>query len=238
MFQHTMNIEIWSDVVCPWCYIGKRRFETALARFAHRDDVEVVWRSFELDPTAPRIRTEDNATRLAAKYGMSREQALANHTRLTQLAVAEGLEFDFEKSRSGNTLDAHRLLHLARERGVQDDVKERLFRAYFTEGEAIGDPETLVRLVSEAGIPAADAQALLNSDAYAEAVRAEESEARELGVNGVPFFVVDRRYGVSGAQPPDVLLQTLERAWSDAHPIQLVGVGAADAACTDETCAI
>src|SRR6266849_7564081 len=164
MLLPAMNIEIWSDVVCPWCYIGKRRFETALARFAHRDDVEVVWRSFELDPVAPAIRTEDNATRLAAKYGMSREQALANHTRLTQLAAAEGLEFDFEKSRSGNTLNAHRLLHLARERGVQDDVKERLFRAYFSEGEPIGDPETLVRLVSEAGITAADALAVLNSD--------------------------------------------------------------------------
>lgn len=235
-----MNIEIWSDVVCPWCYIGKRRFETALARFAHRDDVDVVWRSFELDPTAPPIRTEDNATRLAAKYGMSREQALANHDRLTQLAAQEGLAFDFEKSRSGNTLDAHRLLHLARERGAQDAVKERLFRAYFTQGEPIGDPATLVRLVAEAGIPAADAQAVLSSDAYANAVRADEDEARALGINGVPFFVVDRRYGVSGAQPADVLLQALEQAWADSHPTHLVGVAAAaaDAACTDETCAI
>src|SRR5438552_529404 len=189
MFQPTMHIEIWSDVVCPWCYIGKRRLESALARFAHRDDVEVVWRSFELDPTAPAIRTDDHAERLAAKYGISREQALANHARLTQLAAQEGLAFDFGKSRSGNTLDAHRLLHLARERGVQDDVKERMFHAYFTEGEAIGDPETLLRLVSETGIPAADARAVLGSDAYAEDVRAEESEARELGINGVPFFV-------------------------------------------------
>jgi predicted DsbA family dithiol-disulfide isomerase len=240
MFQPAMNIEIWSDVVCPWCYIGKRRFETALARFEHRDDVEVVWRSFELDPSAPPIRTEDNATRLAAKYGMSREQALANHNRLTQMAAQEGLAFDFEKSRSGNTLDAHRLLHLARELGVQNEVKERLFRAYFTDGQPIGDPETLVRLVSEVGIPAADAQAVLSSDAYADDVRADESEARELGINGVPFFVVDRRYGVSGAQPAEVLLQALEQAWSDSHPIQLVGIGAAasDTACTDDTCAI
>jgi predicted DsbA family dithiol-disulfide isomerase len=240
MFQPAMNIEIWSDVVCPWCYIGKRRFETALGRFAHRDDVEVVWRSFELDPAAPPIRTGDNAERLAAKYGMTREQALANHARLTQLAAQEGLVFDFEKSRSGNSLDAHRLLHLARERGIQDAVKERLFRAYFTEGEPIGDSATLVRLVSEAGLPAADAESVLNSDAYAEDVRAEETEARELGITGVPFFVADRRYGVSGAQPAEILLQMLEQAWSDSHPAQLVGVGAAatDAACTDETCAI
>jgi len=241
MLHYTMKIEIWSDVVCPWCYIGKRRFETALGRFAHRDNVEVVWRSFELDPDAPAIRSGDNAERLAAKYGMSREQALASHERLTQLAAQEGLAFDFEKSRSGNTFDAHRLLHLARERGVQDDVKERLFRGYFTEGEAISEAETLVRLVSDAGISAEEAQAVLSSDAYAEDVRAEEREARELGINGVPFFVVDRRYGVSGAQPADVLLQVLERGWSESHPaLQLAGVGAeaSDAACTDETCAI
>jgi predicted DsbA family dithiol-disulfide isomerase len=236
-----MKIEIWSDVVCPWCYIGKRRFETALGRFAHRDNVELVWRSFELDPDAPPIRSGDNAERLAAKYGMSHEQALASHERLTQLAAQEGLGFDFEKSRSGNTFDAHRLLHLARERGVQDDVKERLFRGYFTEGEAIGDTETLVRLVSDAGISAEEAQAVLSSDAYADDVRAEEIEARELGINGVPFFVVDRRYGVSGAQPADVLLEVLDRAWSESHPaLQLAGVGSltADATCTDETCAI
>jgi predicted DsbA family dithiol-disulfide isomerase len=241
MFQHEMKIEIWSDVVCPWCYIGKRRFETALERFGHRDNVDVVWRSFELDPSAPPIRTGDSAERLAAKYGMSREQALASHERLTHMAAQEGLAFHFETSRSGNTFDAHRLLHLARERGVQDDVKERLFRAYFTEGEPIGDAETLVRLVSDAGISAHDAQAVLSSQAYAEDVRAEEQEARELGINGVPFFVVDRRYGVSGAQPADVLLQVLDRAWSESHPaLQLasVGAGTSDTTCTDETCAI
>src|SRR3981081_693965 len=187
-----MKIEIWSDVVCPWCYIGKRRFESALAQFSHRDDVEVMWRSFELDPSAPALRTGDNAERLAAKYGMSQQQAIDSQDRLTQMAAQEGLAFRFDLSQSGNTFDAHRLLHLAAEHGLQDDAKERLFRAYFSEGEPIGDAETLVRLVAEVGVPSAEAQAVLASAKYTEEVRADEREATELGINGVPFFVVDR----------------------------------------------
>jgi predicted DsbA family dithiol-disulfide isomerase len=236
-----MKIEIWSDVVCPWCYIGKRRFESALARFAHRDDVAVVWRSFELDPSAPALRTGDAAERLAAKYGMSREQAAQRHAHMTQLAAADGLSFRLDVAKSGNTFDAHRLLHLAHEQGVQDDVKERLFRAYFTEAEPIGDRDTLVRLVAEAGIAEADARAVLDSDRFTDEVRADEQEARELGINGVPFFVIDNRYGVSGAQPAEILLQGLEQAWAEAHPTRVltaVGAAATDAACTDESCAI
>jgi len=236
-----MKVEIWSDVVCPWCYIGKRRFESALARFEHRDDVDVVWRSFELDPSAPARRTGDPAERLADKYGMSREQAVASQDRLTQMAEGEGLAFHFENAQSGNTFDAHRLLHLASERGLQDELKERLFRAYFSEGEAIGETETLVRLGAEVGLDAAEAGAVLGSNTYAEEVRVEEQEARELGINGVPFFVVDRRCGVSGAQPADALLLVLERAWAETHPKLLLtpaGVGASDSTCTDETCAI
>ncbi len=236
-----MKVEIWSDVVCPWCYIGKRRFESALARFAHRDEVEVVWRSFELDPNAPRLREGDYADRLARKYGTTREQAVQMHERITTTAADEGLTFRFDQARAGNTFDAHRLLHLAANFGVQDEVKERLMRAYFSEGEAIGDPETLARLVEDAGLPAVEARSVLDGDAYAADVRAEEREAAELGISGVPFFVVDRRYGMSGAQPADLLLQALEQAWREAHPIrQLAPVGAAgaDAACTDDTCAI
>ena len=239
--QHDMKVEIWSDVVCPWCYIGKRRFESALAGFSHREEVEVVWRSFELDPGAPALRTGDAAERLAAKYGMSREQALASHDRLTQMAAQEGLDFRFDLSQSGNTFDAHRLLHLAAERGLQDQVKERLFRAYFSEGEPIGDVDTLVRLVAEVGIAPTEAEAVLASDTYAAEVRAEEREATALGITGVPFFVVDRHYGVSGAQPADVLAQVLDRAWADAHPTLVLtpaGVGASETTCTDETCAI
>jgi predicted DsbA family dithiol-disulfide isomerase len=236
-----MKVEIWSDVVCPWCYIGKRRFEAALARFPHRDRVEVVWRSFELDPMAPPLREGDAAERLASKYGMSRQQAVESHDRTTQVAAQEGLAFHFEATRSGNTFNAHRLLHLANERGLQGEVKERLFRAYFSEAEPIGDVDALVRLVDEVGLSAAESRAVLTSDAYAEDVRADEREATELGINGVPFFVIDRRYGVSGAQSADILLQALERAWAEAHPTALltpVGGVVGDAACTDETCAI
>jgi predicted DsbA family dithiol-disulfide isomerase len=236
-----MNVEIWSDVVCPWCYIGKRRFESALASFAHRQAVNVTWRSFELDPSAPRVRTGDAADRLAAKYGMSRAEALDSQSRLTQLAACENLVLRFDTARSGNTFDAHRLIHLARERGLQDAVKERLLRAYFSEGEQIGDPETLVRLVSEVGIDSAEARSVLASDAYVEDVRADEIEARELGINGVPFFVIDRRYGVSGAQSAEILLQVLDRAWAETHPSRLLtpaGAGAGEAECTDDTCAI
>jgi predicted DsbA family dithiol-disulfide isomerase len=236
-----MKVEIWSDVVCPWCYIGKRRFESALSQFSHRDDVEVVWRSFELDPSAPARRTGDNAERLAAKYGMSLQEAIASQDRLTTLATLEGLDFRFDLAQSGNTFDAHRVLHLAAQHGVQGDLKERLFRAYFSDGEPIGDAETLVRLAAEVGLPTDEAKAVLTSGTYTEAVRAEEREATELGITGVPFFVVDRRYGVSGAQPAEVLLGVLDRAWADSHPtLQLtpVGVGASDTTCTDETCAI
>jgi len=236
-----MKVEIWSDVVCPWCYIGKRRFEAALGRFGHQEDVEVVWRSFELDPSAPVRRTGDSAERLAAKYGMSRAQAVASQDRLTKMAAQEGLAFHFDQAQSGNTFDAHRLLYLAAERGVQDEVKERLFRAYFSEGEPIGERETLVRLAAEVGLDPAEAEAVLAADTYDDEVRAEEHEATQLGITGVPFFVVDRRYGVSGAQPADVLLQVLERAWADSHPTLLLtpaGVGASDTTCTDESCAI
>jgi len=234
-----VKVEIWSDVVCPWCYIGKRRFEAALARFPHRDAVEVVFRSFELDPTAPVRREGDGAERLAAKYGMSRQQAVESQNKLAQTAALEGLTFRFDVAQSGNTLNAHRLLHLARAHGLQAEAKERLMQGYFSEAEPIGEVDTLVRLVAEVGIPAAEARAALAGDAYTEAVRAEEREAAELGISGVPFFVIDRRYGVSGAQPPEVLLQAMEQAWADAHPKPvLTPVGAGDAECTDDTCAI
>jgi predicted DsbA family dithiol-disulfide isomerase len=236
-----MQVEIWSDVVCPWCYIGKRRFESALARFAHRDQVQVTWRSFELDPNAPAIREGDNARRLADKYGMTREQALQANERMTRLALAEGLEYHLDTARSGNTFAAHRLLHLAQEHGRQDALKERFMRAYFTEGAPIGVSETLVGLAEEVGLPAEDVHRVLASDEFAEAVRAEETLAAEFGINGVPFFVFDRRFGVSGAQPADALVQVLDQAWAAAHPTGLltpVGGGAEDATCTDEGCAI
>ncbi|WP_300007585.1 DsbA family oxidoreductase [Pseudonocardia sp.] len=235
-----MQVEIWSDVVCPWCAIGKRRFEAALARFEHRDEVEVRWRSFELDPTAPREREGTLATHLAAKYGTSPEQARGMIGQMSETAAGEGWEFDLEHARGGNTVDAHRLIHLGAERGVGDAVKERLLRAYLTEGERIGDPETLARVVADAGLDEAEAREVLSGDRYLDDVRADVRQARAYGISGVPFFVVDAKYGVSGAQPAEALLEVLRTAWADAHPLQdLTPSGRPDAdGCTDGSCAV
>jgi predicted DsbA family dithiol-disulfide isomerase len=233
-----MRVEIWSDVVCPWCYIGKRRFEQALAAFAHRDEVEVVWRSFELDATAPAERVGDYAEMLAAKYGFSVERGQEMIDTMTASAAEEGLDFRFDRARVGNTFDAHRLLHLAAERGVQDAVKERLMLATFTEGEPVGDAETLVRLVAEVGLDADEAREVLQSGRYADEVRADERDAQRFGISGVPFFVVDRTYGVSGAQPADVLLQVLDKAWEDSRPVQLVPAGGAAPGCDGDSCSV
>jgi len=201
-----LKVEIWSDVVCPWCYIGKRRFETAAAQFD--GEVEVTWRSFELDPHAPPVREHTATEHLAAKYGMSHEQAEASHAQMTALAAQEGLEYHFERARGGNSFDAHRLIHLATADGLQDEAMERVMRGYFTEGLPIGDREALVALAAELGL---DGSAL-DSDAYADAVREDEQLAQRIGIHGVPFFVLDRRYGVSGAQPAEILVQALEKA--------------------------
>jgi predicted DsbA family dithiol-disulfide isomerase len=213
-----LQVEVWSDIACPWCYVGKRRLEAALARFPHAASVDVVWRAFELDPSAPRVRDRSvsYAERLAKKYGKSPQQAQLMLERMTEVAAADGLDFHFERAQSGNTFDAHRVLHLAHERGVQDAVKERFLRAYMTEGEPIGEPETLVRLGSEAGLGAEEVRKLLADDTYAREVRADEEMARALDINGVPFFVLDRRYAVSGAQTADVLLEALTQAWGPA----------------------
>jgi predicted DsbA family dithiol-disulfide isomerase len=211
-----LTVEIWSDVVCPWCYIGKRRFEAALEAFEHRDQVTVLWRSFELDPAAPGSADGTAAQRLAGKYGMSLERAEGLHRDMTERAAAEGLEFRFDLARGGNTFDAHRLIHLAATYGHQAAAKERLMRAYFTEGAAISDPETLIGLMAEVGVDAEEARDVLSGDRFAEDVREDEQLAGQLGIQGVPFFVIDRRFGVSGAQPPEALVQALERAWGEA----------------------
>jgi predicted DsbA family dithiol-disulfide isomerase len=211
-----LTVEIWSDIVCPWCYLGKRRFEAALEAFEHGDDVTVMWRSFELDPEAPAAPEGTAAERLAAKYGMSSERAETLHTEMTERAAAEGLEYRFDLAQGGNTFDAHRMIHLAATYGRQAAAQERLMRAYFTEGEAISDRDTLVRLVAELGVDEAEARDALALDRFAEDVRSDEQLAARLGIQGVPFFVLDRRYGVSGAQPPEALLGALERAWGEA----------------------
>jgi predicted DsbA family dithiol-disulfide isomerase len=214
-----LNVEIWSDIACPWCYVGKRRFEAALAGFEHRDEVEVTWRSFELDPAAPREREGDRVEHLAAKYGTTRERAQAMHDQMTATAAGEGLEFRFDIARDGNTFDAHRLVHLAAAHDLQDAMKERLFRAYLSEGEAIGDPAVLERLAVEVGLPESEAREVLAGDRFAAEVRDDEGTAASLGITAVPFFVVDRAVAASGAQPPELLRELLERAWAERTPV-------------------
>ncbi len=217
-----MIIELWSDVVCPWCAIGRKRLDDALAGFPHADEVSVELRSFELDPTAPRGAgpAAPMVEVLASKYGVGVAEAATMMKRVEGLAADEGLEMHMETTRHSNTVDAHRLLHLARAKGgsaTQQQVCSDLMSAYFEHGEDVGDPVVLRRVAEQAGLDAADVEALLAGDAYAEAVAADVRQARAYGATGVPFFVVDQKYGVSGAQPVEVFTQLLERAWADAH---------------------
>jgi predicted DsbA family dithiol-disulfide isomerase len=211
-----MQVEIWSDVVCPWCYLGKRRFERALESFEHSDEVAVTYRSFELDPTAPPGVTTPTVQLLASKYGMSPDEATAAQRQMEQRAAADGLTFRMDGLVSGNTRDAHRLLQLARARGRQAEMVERLHRAYFTEQDSVFDHASLSRLAVDAGLDADDVSKVLAGDAYGDAVDADEKTARSLGATGVPFFVIERRYGISGAQSPAIIARALNQAWADA----------------------
>jgi len=207
-----MRVDIWADLVCPWCYLGKRRFETALAVFAHGDKVEVAHRSFQLDPSVPKGVTQRARDMLMRKYRMTESQVIASQEHLEQLAAVEGLEYHLAESHTGNTMDAHRLVHLGREQGIQDVVIERLYRAHFTENTSLFDHASLTALGNEAGLR--DVEELLTSDRYEDAVVADHRQANELGAHGVPFFVFDGRYGVSGAQSVEVFSDALARAWT------------------------
>lgn len=211
-----MLLEIWSDIVCPWCYIGKRRLERALEDLPEREAVEVRFRSFELDPGRPASTHETLEQMLSAKYGVSTEQARAMNDRVTRLAADEGIEFRLDIARPGNTFDAHRLAHLADAHGHGPALMERLQAAYFCEGAPIGDHDTLRRLAGEAGLDEGMADALLGSDGHADDVRGDEALAAQLGIRGVPFFVFDRRLGVSGAQEPAVLVEAYRQAQAAA----------------------
>ncbi|OCC12182.1 DsbA family oxidoreductase [Streptomyces sp. PTY087I2] len=235
-----MRVEIWSDIACPWCYIGKARFEKGLAEFAHRDEVEVVHRSFELDPSRAKGDTALVIDMLAEKYGRSREEAAAMEANVAANAQSEGLGYRTEGRDHGNTFDIHRLLHLAKARGRQDELLTLAYRANFAEERSVFDDEVLVALAEEAGLDAAEARAVLaDPEAYADDVRTDEREAAELGANAVPFFVLDRRYGISGGQPSEVFVQALEQAWKDRPATALITVGGDAAACdTDGACEV
>lgn len=229
-----MQLEIWSDVVCPWCWIGKRRLEQALAAFPHRDQVEVTWRSFLLDPSA----TSDGrpvTQRLADKYGVSLAEAEAMNARVTAIAAGDGLDYHLDRAVSASTVNAHRLLHLATERGRREELQEALFDAYFSQGVDLGDDDALTQLAVDAGLDADEVRSLLAGDAYRDAVQADLAQARAYGISGVPFVVLDGRLGVSGAQPVEVFSEALAQAWSQAHPLQTVGGGEV---CADGSCAV
>ena len=229
-----INVEIWSDIACPWCYVGKRRFEAALEQFEHRDEVTVTWRSFELDPSAPAERPEDAPTHLAGKYGTSLEHARQMNATMTATAAGEGLAFRFDRLRLGNTFDAHRLVHLAAEHGLHDAMKERLMSAYLEEGELMADHATLLRLGIEVGLPEDAVRELLATDQHAAAVHEDERTAASLGISAVPFFVIDRSMGASGAHEPELLLKMLRKGWEAAHPA--IAVVADGDACGPDGC--
>lgn len=233
-----MRIDIWSDVVCPWCYIGKRRLEAALAAFEHADRVEVVWHSFQLDPDAPDVPVETVAAALGGKYGGGPAAGAQMIDRVQAVAAEEGMAWRYDESLRVGTVDAHRLLHLALDAGpaVQGALKERLLAAYFVEARNIADHAELAEIAVAAGLDPAAVARVLGSDEYADAVRADVEQARRLGATGVPFFVVDERYGVSGAQPVEMLTQVLERAWSEGRPALTVLPGGEE--CGPDGCAV
>ncbi len=210
-----MKVQIWSDVVCPYCYIGKREFERALVQFPHKDEVEVEWKSFELDREAPVRSPDDMYDHLAKKYGRTREQAKEMVAGVVERASTVGLEYNMDKVVMGSSFDAHRLIQLAKTQGKGDEAEERLFKAHFILGEHIGDRAKLREIGEEIGLNGADVQAMLESDAFTEAVHADEYEAQQIGVRGVPFFVIGNKYAVSGAQQSSHFLGALNQAWSE-----------------------
>lgn len=238
-----MRIDIWSDVVCPWCAIGKARLESALADFAHRDDVEVVYHSFQLDPSSPTEPTETAREMLSRKYRMSPAQAAEAQGRVVALAAEEGLDFTrHAESPVANTLDAHRLLHLALAEGgplQQATLKQALFQAYFGDARNVADHGVLREVAVAAGLDPLRVDAVLAGGEYADDVEADIQQAVSYGASGVPFFVVDGRFGISGAQPTELFAQTLERAWRESHPVlETVPGAAADGECGPDGCPI
>jgi predicted DsbA family dithiol-disulfide isomerase len=210
-----MRVDVWSDVVCPWCYVGKARFEKALNAFPHRDEVEVVFRSFELDPGHPRdqAQRETVLSMLSKKYGMTEEQARAADARVAGLARAEGLGFDSSRL-AGNTFDIHRVIHLGLDKGVQHELVTAVNEAYFAQARQVFDRDVITEVAAGAGVDGAAVAEVLDGDAYKDAVRDDERQARELGISGVPFFVFDMALGVSGAQPAQTFASALNQAWA------------------------
>jgi predicted DsbA family dithiol-disulfide isomerase len=213
-----MKVEIWSDVVCPFCYIGKRKFENALAQFGHRDDVQIEWKSFQLTPDFVPTPGESIHASLAKKKGVSEAEGRRMNDYMTQVAKEVGLDYQFDKAIPANTFLAHQLIHFAAHNGQQGAMKERLFAAYYLEGQNLNEVDTLVKLATEIGLDSDAARQALVAGTYANEVRRDEYEAQQISVRGVPFFVFDDKYAVSGAQPSEVFAEVLDKVWEEAHP--------------------
>jgi len=216
-----MKIEIWSDIMCPFCYIGKRNFEAALEQFADKDKVEVEWKSFQLDPTIPEVAEESQEDYLVKRKGMSKEQVQGMLANVTQMAKQVGLEYHLDKSVMVNSQKAHQLIQFAKTKNLGDQIEERLFKAFFTEGKNIADIETLTQLGVDVGLEKDELQAAFTDDQYRYQMSQDIQEGQQLGVRGVPFFVFDRKYGISGAQPSEAFLDTLSKSfteWKAANP--------------------
>ena len=234
-----MKIEIWSDVMCPFCYIGKRNFEKALTQFAEKEKIEIVWKSFQLDASVPDIATESYEEYLVKRKGLSAEQVKGMLQNVTQMAREAGLDYHFDRSVIVNSLKAHRLIQFAKTRNLGDEAEERLFHAFFTEGKSIADIDTLTQLGVEIGLDATELQAAFTDEQYAYQVNQDIQEARQIGVNGVPFFVFNRKYAISGAQPPQAFLETLRKSfdeWQKLNPQPMLNIQQGNSCSIDGVC--
>jgi predicted DsbA family dithiol-disulfide isomerase len=214
-----MKVEIWSDIVCPFCYIGKRKFEHALNAFPHKEHIEIEWRSFQLDPEMQPLKGISVHQYLAERKGVSAAQGKAMNDQMTKMASAVGLDYHFDKAIITNTLQAHRLLHFAKNKGKQQETKEKLFAAYYTEGKDIGDLAVLTAIGESVGLVAEEIKESLQGHTFIDEVNADIYMAQQIGVQGVPFFVFNNKYAVSGAQPSDVFTQVLEKVWQEEQPL-------------------
>ncbi len=240
MAAEKMKVEVWSDIMCPFCYIGKRNYESALAQFGDAKNIEIQWKSFQLDPTIPeQIAEKQNIYQyLAERKGMSYEHSVRMHDNVTEMAKQAGLTYNFDKAVIANSFKAHKMIQLAKTKGLGDEAEERLFYAYFTEGKDFGDTETLIELGTEIDLNETEIRSAIAGEEYAQKVKADINEARSLGVNGVPFFVFDRKYAISGAQPAEAFLQTLDKSfteWRAENPASPFGVSQGPT-CTPDGC--
>ena len=237
--EKKMKIEIWSDVMCPFCYIGKRNLETALEQFAHNNHIEILWKSYQLDPSFPDTVTENYQEYLVKRKGMTAEQVKGMLDNVTQSAKQVGLEYHLDQSVIVNSLNAHKLIQFAKTQDLGDEIEERLFRAFFTEGKNIADLATLTQLAKEISLDKSLVKTVFTDERYASLVKQDVQEAQQIGVQGVPFFVIDRKYAVSGAQPPQAFLESLEKAfaeWRTLHPITKLEVTQGQNCSTDGDC--